>query len=86
MSCDGAGGVAGDAGFDNAWVPGASCVSPMDQSISLNHLIIRTVTPQAFLLTSRSSGSTVESSMEVESSRAVVPVLQHRRAMKLHFP
>jgi hypothetical protein len=86
MSRDGAGGAAGGAEFDGAWVPGASCVSPLDQSISLNHLISHTVTPQAFLLTSRSFGSTVESSREVESSRVAMPVLQHRRAMKLRFP
>jgi hypothetical protein len=80
MSRDGAGGAAGGAEFDGAWVPEANCVSPLDQSISLNHLISRTVTPQAFLLTSRSFGSTVE------SSRVAMPVLQHRRAMKLRFP
>jgi hypothetical protein len=28
----------------------------------------------------------VESSREVKSSRAAVPVLQHRRAIKLRFP
>jgi hypothetical protein len=78
MSRNGAGGATRDVGFDGAWVPGASSMSPLDQSISLNHLISHTVTPQAFLLTSRNSDSTVESSREVKSSRAAVSVLQHR--------